>query len=189
MGATSLANVGVPSADSAPAWAGIPRTRTTPKTAADGVVARIACTLSSIGAKVCSASQPLSNAGQSRCTSIQQLYARYAHTLDLGDAEGWADTFTPDGVFANSKGRAELITFAEGFYGRGGDARHWNSQVLITPTAEGADGSCYLLLVNTGAQPVSITVSAIYQDKIVKIAAGWRFQERVATVEMPAGSQ
>ena len=21
---------------------------------------------------------------------IQQLYARYAHTLDLGDAEGWA---------------------------------------------------------------------------------------------------
>ena len=120
---------------------------------------------------------------------IQQLYARYAHTLDLGDAEGWADTFTPDGVFADSKGRAELITFAEGFYGRGGDARHWNSQVLITPTADGADGSCYLLLVNTAAQPVSITVSGIYQDKIVKTPAGWRFQERVATIERPAGSQ
>lgn len=120
---------------------------------------------------------------------IQQLYARYAHTLDLGDAEGWADTFTPDGVFADSTGRAELITFAEGFYGRGGDARHWNSQVLITPTADGADGSCYLLLVNTGAQPASITVSGIYRDKIVKTSGGWRFKERVATVERPSGSQ
>lgn len=120
---------------------------------------------------------------------IQQLYAQYAHTLDLGDAEGWADTFTPDGVFGNSKGRDELITFAQGFYDRGGSARHWNSQVLITPTAEGADGSCYLLLVDTSSQPVGITVSGIYTDKIVKTANGWRFKERVATIERPSGSQ
>ena len=120
---------------------------------------------------------------------IQQLYAQYAHTLDLGDAEGWADTFTPDGVFGNSKGRAELVKFAEGFYNRGGSARHWNSQVLITPTAEGADGSCYLLLVDTSSQPASITVSGIYQDKIVKTPNGWRFKTRVATIERPAGSQ
>ena len=120
---------------------------------------------------------------------IQQLYARYAHTLDLGDAEGWADTFTPDGVFGNSKGRDELVTFAEGFYGRGGSARHWNSQVLITPTADGADGSCYLLLVDTGSQPTSITVAGIYTDKIVKTSAGWRFSERTATIDRPSGSQ
>ena len=121
---------------------------------------------------------------------IQQLYAQYAHTLDhLGDAEGWADTFTPDGVFANSKGRDELVKFAEGFYGRGGSARHWNSQVLITPTADGADGSCYLLLVDTSSQPASITVSGIYNDKIVKTSSGWRFKERVADVERPSGGQ
>ena len=146
---------------------------------------------------ICLVSVASVNAGQGsggRLTAedhieVQQLYVRYAHTLDLGDAEGWADTFTPDGVFANSKGRAELITFAKGFYDGGGAARHWNSQVLITPTAEGADGSCYLLLVDTGVQPVGITVSGIYQDKIVKTPAGWRFQERVATIERPAGSQ
>lgn len=120
---------------------------------------------------------------------IQQLYVKYAHTIDLGDAEGWADTFTPDGVFAGSKGRDQLIEFAEGIYGRGGTTRHWNSQVLITPTAEGADGSCYLLMVDTATQPPNITVSGIYRDKLVKTANGWRFKSRDAAIEPPAGSR
>ncbi len=30
---------------------------------------------------------------------IQQLYARYNNAIDSGDAEGWAATFTSDGVF------------------------------------------------------------------------------------------
>ena len=120
---------------------------------------------------------------------IQQLYVKYAHTIDLGDAEGWADTFTPDGVFANAQGRDELIEFAAGIYSRGGTTRHWNSQVLITPTAEGADGSCYLLMVDTNTQPPNITVSGIYRDKIVKTANGWRFKSRDATIELPSGNQ
>ena len=118
---------------------------------------------------------------------IQQLYAQYAHALDLGDAQAWADTFTPDGVFSDAKGREELVAFAKGFDENfAGHARHWNSQVLITPTANGADGSCYLLLVDTSVQPVGISVSGIYEDKIVKTAAGWRFQKRVAAIESPA---
>ena len=117
---------------------------------------------------------------------IQQLYAHYAHALDLGDAQAWADTFTPDGVFLDAKGREELVAFAKGFEENfAGYARHWNSQVLITTTANGADGSCYLLLVDTSVQPVGISVSGIYEDKIVKTAAGWRFQKRVAAIERP----
>jgi hypothetical protein len=61
--------------------------------------------------------------------------------------------------------------------------------VLITSTADGATGSCYLLLVNTGVQPVGISISGIYQDKVVKTAAGWRFRERVFDMEMPTSSQ
>ena len=117
---------------------------------------------------------------------IQQLYVQYAHTLDLGDAEGWADTFTEDGVFGEAKGRTGLVDFAKGFFDRGGSDRHWNSQVLITPTAEGADGSCYLLLIDTSVQPVGITVSGIYTDKIVKTPNGWRFKNRIAKLEMPS---
>ena len=47
---------------------------------------------------------------------IQQLYAKYAQTLDLGDAEGWADTFTADGVFGETVGHEALKAFAAGFF-------------------------------------------------------------------------
>ena len=120
---------------------------------------------------------------------IQQLYGKYAQTLDLGDAEGWANTFTRDGVFGESQGYDQLKTFAEGFMQNfDGAARHWNSGLVITATADGADGACYLLLVDTRSQPPGITVAGIYADKIVKTSAGWRFQERVFTMDMPAGS-
>ena len=120
---------------------------------------------------------------------IQQLYAKYAHTLDLGDAEGWANTFTPDGVFGESKGHAQLTAFAGGFMESfDGAARHWNTQIVITPTANGAHGSCYLLLVDTRSQPAGLTVAGIYQDTVVKTSNGWRFQERVFTVDAPTGS-
>ena len=42
---------------------------------------------------------------------IQQLYARYYQTIDAGDAEGWAGTFTSDGVFNNVKGHDALAEF------------------------------------------------------------------------------
>ena len=113
---------------------------------------------------------------------IQQLYAKYAHTLDLGDADGWANTFTADGVFGESKGHDQLKAFAEGFMGSfEGAARHWNTQLVITPTAEGAHGSCYLLLVDPRTQPYTIMAAGLYQDTVVKTSAGWRFKERVFT--------
>ena len=51
---------------------------------------------------------------------IQQLYARYALLIDTGDAEGWANTFTPDGVFNNSsKGHDALVQFVHDWRDRG----------------------------------------------------------------------
>ena len=49
----------------------------------------------------------------------------------------------------------------------------------ITPTAEGADGACYLMLWNTSGRPATIIVSAIYRDKLVKTVDGWRFKSRI----------
>lgn len=118
---------------------------------------------------------------------IQQLYARYARALDLGDPEAWADTFTPDGVFRDAAGREELIAYAENSYGRRqGTGRHWNSQLVVTPTAEGADGSAYLLLLTVGTQPPGIGLAGLYSDKLVKTSAGWRFKSRRVDIEGPA---
>ncbi len=118
---------------------------------------------------------------------IRQLYARYAHTIDTGDAEGWADTFTVDGVFGNAHGRAALVEFVHTVYRQnqelGRQSRHWNNQILIEPTAEGATGTCYLVLYNTGTTPPAVRLTGVYRDTLVKTLAGWRFRERVVETE------
>ena len=120
---------------------------------------------------------------------IRQLYARYAHTIDTGDAEGWADTFTADGVFANAHGRAALVEFVHTVYKQnqevGRQSRHWNNQILIEPTAEGAAGTCYLVLYNTGVTPPAIRLTGVYKDALVKTPNGWRFESRVVERDGP----
>ena len=108
---------------------------------------------------------------------IQQLYARYAMTIDSGDAEGWANTFTPDGVFNNSsRGHDALVQFVHDWRDKrnGADRRHWNSNLVLTPTDEGVSGSVYLLLLDTGVRPPVPNMSAVYEDRLVKTPQGWR---------------
>ncbi len=116
---------------------------------------------------------------------IGQLYAKYNQAIDSGNAEGWADTFTPDGVFSKTTvGRDALIAFAKGFYESGsGKRRHWNDNLILTGTAEGADGSVYLMLWDTGNRPATLMVSGIYEDKLVKTKNGWRFKSRAVKVD------
>ena len=110
---------------------------------------------------------------------IQQLYAKYNWTLDSGDAEGYASTFTPDGVFNNNVGHDAIVKFAGTFHGgMGSHVRHWNTNLLITPTSEGASGQVYLVLVDFGTKPASIVTSASYSDELTKTAQGWRFKKR-----------
>ncbi len=110
---------------------------------------------------------------------IQQLYARYNWTLDAGDAEGYASTFTPDGVFNNNAGHDAIVKFANTFHaGLGAHVRHWNTNLMILPSAEGASGQVYLVLVDFGTKPATIATSASYSDELVKTAQGWRFKKR-----------
>lgn len=119
---------------------------------------------------------------------IQQLYARYAHVYDLEefDAEAWADTFTSDGGHGETKGRQALIEHGRASRKRldimanALNRRHWNSQLMITPTPEGADGTCFLLmvLVGGGDKPPQLVNSMVYHDKLVKTKDGWRFKQR-----------
>lgn len=117
---------------------------------------------------------------------IQNLYARYNWSLDTGDAEAWASTFTPDGVFKIEEGAAgisaghdAIVKFANGFHASlGSHVKHWNTNLMITPTPTGASGRVYLVLVDFGTKPASIATSATYSDELVKTAQGWRFTKR-----------
>ena len=117
---------------------------------------------------------------------IQQLYANYAHMLDKGQGDRFAALFTADGEF--TRGRAaglanDVRTPLKGTpalvrMGSTGGGRHFTTNLVITPTAEGANGSCYLLLCNARNIPATMTETAIYEDTLVKTKHGWRFKKR-----------
>jgi hypothetical protein len=110
---------------------------------------------------------------------IQQLYAKYNWALDSGDSQGYASTFTPDGVFNSNDGHDAIVKFADTFHaGLGSHVKHWNTNLMITPTATGAAGQVYLVLVDFGVKPATIVTSASYTDELVKTPQGWRFKKR-----------
>jgi len=116
---------------------------------------------------------------------IQQLYAQYNIAIDSGDAEGYAATYVPDGVFNTFTGHDALVGFVHRWRDsmKGGNMRHWNTNLAITGTPEGATGSVYLLLVDVSAKPPVIATAARYEDQLVRTPQGWRFKKRVTKGE------
>lgn len=122
---------------------------------------------------------------------IEQLYATYNHAIDSGDGEGWAATFTPDGAFnTRFTGKEALVGFVKSWREKmnGANRRHWNSNLRITPSAEGANGTVMLMLLDVGAKPASIAMTGLYTDVLVKTPNGWRFKSRVVKGDAPPAS-
>jgi uncharacterized protein (TIGR02246 family) len=112
---------------------------------------------------------------------IQQLYAKYNHAIDSGNAEAYADTFTPDGVFNGNSGREALVKFVkETWMGRmnGATRQHWNTNLMLNGDSKKATGSVYLMLVDLSTKPVSVMAMAMYSDELTKTPQGWRFTKR-----------
>src|SRR5215469_1039496 len=94
---------------------------------------------------------------------IQQLYANYAHALDNGEGERFASTFVLDGEFTGGRGPgrgSEVRNPIKGQdallqMGSRGGLRHFNANLVITLTPEGAKGSVYLLLFNARNIPAT----------------------------------
>ncbi|HTR38322.1 MAG TPA: nuclear transport factor 2 family protein [Bryobacteraceae bacterium] len=129
---------------------------------------------------------------------IQQLQNKYGIDIDTCTNNGYdyADLYTPDGVFIDkyseegfqkgglqrAKGRDELAAASWG--GKlGCKNMPWNGwshlmvNSVITPTAEGATGRVYLVMLGEKG-PGSIARDGGYEDVYVKTAAGWRIKSR-----------
>ncbi len=118
---------------------------------------------------------------------IRALYATYCHALDKGLGELFASVWTDDGEFTGGRGPgrgAEVRTPRKGkaaltTMGNTSGTRHFNTNLLLTPTAEGAKGTCYLLLYTARTNPPTFVETAIYDDTLVRTPQGWKFKKRI----------
>jgi hypothetical protein len=117
---------------------------------------------------------------------IEQLYATYNHAIDSGDGEAWAATFTPDGTFNKFTGHDQLVGFIQAWKEKmnGGARRHWNTNLRIVPSKDGASASVFLMLVDVNTR--GIVATGMYDDTLVKTANGWRFRTRQTKMDTPA---
>ena len=113
---------------------------------------------------------------------IQQLLARYAYALDTGADNGYmyADLFAEDGTAFNVTGRDNLARLALSEPHGANVVRHFPMPAVISPSAEGATGIQYLLVIETAAhiECPSIPIIGRYEDCFVRTAIGWRFRSR-----------
>jgi len=123
--------------------------------------------------------------------AIQRLYAEFNTSLDLGLPDRYVKTWTDDGEFTGGRagerampgerkpdvvGREQLYQMAAR---GGGGGRHMVGNLVVTPTADGAKATSYLLLMNARNAPPTVTETAIYDDTLVKTNDGWKFKKRI----------
>ena len=117
---------------------------------------------------------------------IQQLTARYSHALDTASNNGYdyADLFVADGAaFDRWIGREQIASIPPigARQPSGPDyVRHYAMNHLIEPTANGAIGKQYVIVIDhqKDGKPSTIFLGGQYQDVYVKTAQGWRFKTR-----------
>ena len=117
---------------------------------------------------------------------IEQLYATYNPAIDSGDAEGWAGTFTPDGTFNKFAGHDQLVGFIQTWKEKmnGANRRHWNTNLSIKPSKDGASATVMLMLLDVSTK--GIVATGMYNDTLVKTANGWRFKSRATKMDTAA---
>jgi hypothetical protein len=143
-----------------------------------------------VGSLLCSRANSAGTLSAQDTVEIQQLYARYNIAIDTGDAEAWAATFIPNGVFNTYTGHDALVGFVKMWREKlnGAARKHWNTNLQLSGDARQASGIVYLMLVDTSTKPAAIIFTGIYNDSLVKTKEGWRFAKRTTTADAPAGA-
>ncbi|MEO8257895.1 MAG: nuclear transport factor 2 family protein [Acidobacteriota bacterium] len=124
---------------------------------------------------------------------IGQLVASYGHALDSGYGQGengepYASLYTPDAEFAGASGHDQLMALARAQPRGPAYVRHYLTNHVIEPAADGARGKQYLVVfdINEKGEPGSIYLGGHYEDTYAKTRDGWRFKTRRLFPARPA---
>lgn len=125
-------------------------------------------------------------------TEIRELTARYNRCFDDGDADGFAATFTEDGVmevtgaFA-TEGRSALAAMCRSVpYG----IVHVTTDAVVEVDGDRATQDVTIMVLQRPKPDASpdertsrIERSGRYHDELVRTTEGWRFSRRTATLD------
>jgi uncharacterized protein (TIGR02246 family) len=113
--------------------------------------------------------------------AIQELCARYCHTIDSQDSDGWALCFTPDGAFEFDgsiiRGHAALREYAE-VHARVLRCRHMTLNHLYRVQGDEATGQSTTVVTLATEAGYKIFGQGVYHDRLVKQDGAWRFVHR-----------
>lgn len=115
---------------------------------------------------------------------LGQFYAEQMAILDDGDADGWVDTFTADGVFVPPggappvTGREALLAGTRATVARLAEAgtvrRHVLTNLNVTEVTEhDARTTSYVLIVDSTDGQTRITTSTLMRDELVSDGSRW----------------
>jgi uncharacterized protein (TIGR02246 family) len=115
---------------------------------------------------------------------ILELNARYSWAHDTDDAEAFAATFTPDGVFQSpghdARGHAELLALGESIaprWPRG--IQHWVTNMVLDGDGERAQAKLYFTLHSLDENgDTKVGPIGYYEDDLVKVGGSWRYARR-----------
>ena len=117
--------------------------------------------------------------------AIHELLARYSHTIDRRDYDGWIDCFVPEGTLVSavgvSTGHAALRTFAanyEASRARLPNARHYMTNIACEIDGDRATARSYVQITVSEPRGVRIVFTGQYDDVLAKTGGAWRFVER-----------
>jgi|HubBroStandDraft_1064217.scaffolds.fasta_scaffold02909_11 hypothetical protein len=122
--------------------------------------------------------------------NVQRFYARQMRMLDEGLTAQWADTFTPDGVFAQNVapaplcGRAAIAAAASGrvetLRREGMVRRHWLGMLEVEQRQDGTVWTRYYALAMGTPRdgPLNVYVSTVNEDILLQTADGLRVIHR-----------
>src|SRR5262245_34755201 len=113
--------------------------------------------------------------------AIQELCARYCHTIDSQDSDGWADCFTADGAFEFDgwavQGHAALREYAE-VHTRFLRCRHMTLNLLYAVRGATATGTSTTVVTLATEGGYRIVGQGAYEDRLVKEGGRWRIAYR-----------
>jgi hypothetical protein len=114
--------------------------------------------------------------------AIQELCARYCHTIDSQDSEGWSQCFTADGVFEFDgwamRGRAALREYAEA-HAEVMRCRHLTLNCLYEVKGDAATGRAATVVTLATESGYKILGQGAYDDRLVKEGGGWLIAYRL----------